>query len=168
MSSLPKFVCVVALLGLAACGGTPPSTAPGATTTPGPTPVGSGLSDSPCAGIEVETTAVVPTGGRLSTTVELRWGPEAHAVLMDWQTPYSRREVTGGVLASFRRDDLSVSLDLSVVRWQIESTFTGTRHSMDVAWPRSEEIGLRFRSDAGECVEEPALVCSLSGCEIRR
>lgn len=126
------------------------------------------MSESPCAGIELETTGVVLTGGRLSTTVESRWAPESRNVVMDWQTPYSRREVSGGVLSSWRRDDLFVELDLSIIRWHIESTFAATRHSMEIAWPRSEEIGLRFRSDTGQCVDEPTLVCGPSGCEIRR
>ena len=174
MNRFSTFLPVLAALGVSACGaGAGPSapSTPSGPTSPPPSPpaVGSSLvSESPCAGIEVETTAVVAAGGQLSTTVDLRWGPESRNVLMDWQTPYSRREVRGGVLSSWRRDGLLVELDLTIVRWHIESTFAITRHSMEIAWPRNEEIGLRFRSDAGQCVDEPTLLCDQSGCEIRR
>ena len=126
------------------------------------------MSGNPCAGIEVQSTPVRRSGGRFSTTLELLWGTDARDVILDWRAPYSRQEGGGGVLESYARDSLFVALDVAVVRWQIESSVFFTRHAMDISWPDTDEIGLRFRSDTGQCVDEPTLVCGRGGCEIHR
>ena len=117
------------------------------------------------------------------TTVTVEWSPESSGVILDWAGAYrnwwwrwSEEEEEHAQFYSTWTEEgefteqlgaRSPRLDVSIADYQIESTPSGVRHVMDIAWPEAAEATLRFRSEGDACDGEPLVVCDLSGCSIR-
>ena len=59
---------------------------------------------------------------------------------------------------------MSQRLDVSISDYRIGQTRSGVRHTMEIAWPESSEVRMRFRSENDSCDREPMLTCDLFGC----
>ena len=116
------------------------------------------------------------------TTVTVEWSAASSEVILDWAGAYrnwwqSWSEEEGEHFEFFatwseegefteQLDGRSPRLDVSISDYGIEETRSGVRHVMDIAWPESTEVTLRFRSEDDSCDGEPLVVCDLSGCAI--
>lgn len=118
------------------------------------------------------------------TTVTVEWSPASSGVILDWAGAYRNwwwrwpedEEEHAEFFASWSEEGefteqlgaRSPRLDVSISDYGIEKTPSGVRHVMDIAWPESTEVTLRFRSEDDACDGEPTVVCDLSGCELKQ
>lgn len=115
------------------------------------------------------------------TTVTVEWSPASSGVILDWAGAYrdwwwqqsEDEEEHAEFFATWSEegegaqlDARSARLDVSIAGYGIERTPSGVQHVMDIAWPESTEMTLRFRSEDDSCDGEPLVVCDLSGCTI--
>ena len=115
-----------------------------------------------------------------ATRVTVEWPLESAGVLLDWAGPYRNWFWVGtnneGRFVSlpewtderYNRVCRSPPLDVVIEDYQIERAGSVARHVINVAWPASTDLALRFRSDDGTCDGEPMVVCDVSGCELRQ
>ena len=186
----------LALLALAVSGGcgddgaAPTSSTPRTSVPPPPPSAPSDLPlGSPCTGVSVwvestdgsaplfwfDPTGQVAIGDDRFVGVKLTMEWSAEPVVFDWVGVY-RDWFWDWSTQSWQPLELHPggrppkTLDVYVRTWTIERTGSrSVRHIMDVAWPESHELRIRFRSDYGTCDDEPMVVCSLAGgCAIKR
>ena len=144
---------------------------------------------SPCSGIRIQGERPYPADGPLwfaehtswlrgdrwfATRLTVEWSSESEEAVFDWAGSYRDWEWDPDEerAKSFKEihDEPGIPpfLDVSISDWQIEKTGSVVRHTLEIAWPESTEATLRFRSEDDACDGEPLVVCSLSGCELRR
>ena len=126
---------------------------------------------APCPGVEVLASPVVPLDSApqwLTTTLALHREPGAGRIQFDWEGPYIHDEHCDDDACREWWETRSPSFELNVVEWRVESSSSGTDHSMDIEWFESKTARLRFQSADGACEGAPTVVCNDSGCELRR
>lgn len=122
----------------------------------------------PCQGVRVQASPIIAgTDPRwLTTTLALSRKPNNGRAQFDWAGPYLHDENCHDEECREWWETRSPSLAVNVVEWRIESSSSGTHHSMDVEWYESKTAQLRFRSPDGACSGDPAVTCASSGCEL--
>lgn len=106
------------------------------------------------------------------THLTVEWSSEAENTLFEWAGSYRNwwwdsDEEESVEFATEGLGATSPALDVSIADYRIERDGALVRHSMEIAWPESAEVRLRFRSEDDACDGEPLVVCDLSGCSIR-
>ena len=117
-----------------------------------------------CSGVRIRGEPPFPADGPLwfqherwfTTRLIVEWSPEAGNAVFDWVGPWIDWHENGWFL------------DISISDYRIEASGPVTRHIMDIEWPETTEVRLRFRSEDGACDGEPTVVCNLAGCGITR
>ena len=125
----------------------------------------------PCPGVEVQASPVAPLDSVpqwLTTTLALHREPSAGRIQFDWKGPYIHDEHCDDDECREWWETRSPYLELNVVEWRVESSSSGTDHSMDIEWSESKTARLRFRSPDAACEGEPMVACTAAGCELRR
>ena len=79
---------------------------------------------------------------------------------LDWAPPERYRDIYGGLSAR------QSHLDINISDFRITRDGPSARYSMDVAYPGTAGVALRFRSDTGNCAGEPIVVCDGERCGI--
>ena len=104
-----------------------------------------------------------------ATRLTVEWSPEAGNAVFDWAGPWRDWYWHSGLerVEPFW-EETRLYLDISIPDYRIEVSGPVTRHTMEIAWPETTELRLRFRSEDGACDGEPTVVCSLDGCGITR
>ena len=102
-----------------------------------------------------------------ATRLTVEWSPEAGNAVFDWDGPWRDWYWDGAQAKSFW-EETRLYLDISISDYRIEASGPVTRHTMEIAWPETTELRLRFRSEDDACDGEPMVVCSLAGCGITR
>ena len=134
---------------------TPPSVP-----TPPPAPPPPPLIGTPCPGVEVRGHSPDRSTSVTRATLIFEW-EKGSGGGFDWSGPYYDDEDDP------ENRSLYPLLEVNVADWRIETTAATTRHTLEIEWPPFLDAGMIFRSDAGACAL-PALVCSGTGCELRR
>ena len=125
----------------------------------------------PCPGVEVQASPVAPLDSVpqwLTTTLALHREPSAGRIQFNWKGPYIHDEHCDDDECHEWWETRSPYLELNVVEWRVESSSSGTDHSMDIEWSESKTARLRFRSPDAACEGEPMVACTAAGCELRR
>lgn len=156
--------------GAVSCGDSPSSpnggspTPPPDPTNPNPNPPPTRLPavlGNPCPGATVRSDPPSDNGSHNYVQLVLEWENRARGASFDWAGPYFHQ--SGG---SFDPNRL-IPLEVSIADWSVETTGALTRHTIGVRWPPFAEFGLELQSGSGSC-DLPMVVCSTSGCELRR
>ena len=104
-----------------------------------------------------------------ATRLTVEWSPEAGNAVFDWAGPWRDWYWHSGLeRAEPFWEETRLYLDISIPDYRIEVSGPVTRHTMEIAWPETTELRLRFRSEDGACDGEPTVVCNLAGCGITR
>ncbi len=116
----------------------------------------------------------------MRTTIAVEWSPDSGDTVLDWEGPYRNWRWTregdeeGPRFYSVWDKDRnaylgaeSPELDIAISGYRVERTETGIRHTMEMSWPESTTVSLRFRSEGDACNGEPVVACNTWGCELR-
>ena len=125
----------------------------------------------PCPGVEVQASPVASLDSApqwLTTTLALHREANSGRVQFDWEGPYIHDEHCDDDACREWWETRSPYFEVNVVEWRVESSSSGTGHSMDIEWFESKTARLRFRSANGACEGEPTVACTSAGCELRR
>lgn len=155
--------------GALSCGDSPSSpnggspTPPPDPTTPTPSPPTRlpAVLGNPCPGATARSDPPTRNGDHNYVQLVIEWETRARGASFDWTGPYFHE--SGG---SFNPNRL-IPLEVSIADWSVETTGALTRHTIGVRWPPFAEFGLELQSGSGSC-DLPMVVCSTSGCELRR
>lgn len=125
---------------------------------------------TPCPGVTALASPLdfLDGTGFLATTLELDFTSPGEAVRFDWIGPHRHDEDCNDDDCRRWWTRRTSYLELNIADWRVGIEGGEVRHALDIEWHFSNELGLRFRSDAPPCEGEPTIRCTRDECELDR